>query len=337
MWWTRARPGAAASGKASGFLALDWSAGTPLDALSRASFAMHRELAAELGPERIGYRPMDALMVAAADEEDLARYRRLPSPDWLDGNVAAHEVIGTPATTAQVSPLAFTTALIEAAVERGATLATGVVDGLALDGPAGAVSGVSIDGRTRPAEAVVLALGPWTSQAQRWLALPQVLGTRMASVTLRAEAPAQAVFSFNREGRRGEYRLYPRPDGTVYVTGHREHGSLPDDPDEIAPTDAACDMLRRVAGVHASRLRGAQPAGRSACVRPLTVNGLPLIGPVPGASGAYLATAHASWGILSAPATGRMIARDLEGGSLPRRGAVRRLRLPAGRVVSPAG
>jgi glycine/D-amino acid oxidase-like deaminating enzyme len=76
----RARPGAAASGKGSGFLALDWSAGTPLDALSRASFAMHRELAAQLGAERIGYRPMDALIVAAADDEDLQRYRRLPAP-----------------------------------------------------------------------------------------------------------------------------------------------------------------------------------------------------------------------------------------------------------------
>ncbi|HSJ72710.1 MAG TPA: FAD-dependent oxidoreductase, partial [Miltoncostaeaceae bacterium] len=33
----RARPGAAASGRAAGFLALDWLAGTPLDELARAS------------------------------------------------------------------------------------------------------------------------------------------------------------------------------------------------------------------------------------------------------------------------------------------------------------
>src|SRR5262245_31437769 len=99
----RARPAAAASGKAAGFLALDWNAGTPLDDLARASFALHREIAEELGPERLGYRPMAALMTAAADEADLERYRRLPNPDWLDGNVVAHEVIGGPETTAQVN------------------------------------------------------------------------------------------------------------------------------------------------------------------------------------------------------------------------------------------
>jgi glycine/D-amino acid oxidase-like deaminating enzyme len=35
---------AAASGKAGGFLALDWYAGTPLDALARRSFALHAAL-----------------------------------------------------------------------------------------------------------------------------------------------------------------------------------------------------------------------------------------------------------------------------------------------------
>jgi hypothetical protein len=42
---------------------------------------------------------------------------------------------------------------------------------------------------------VVLALGPWTSRAQRWVALPQVLGTRWAGLLLAADLPAQAAFS----------------------------------------------------------------------------------------------------------------------------------------------
>ena len=71
----------------------------------RASFALHAEIAEELGAERIGYRPMDALMTAAADEGSVEPYRRLESPAWLDGNVAVHEVIGDTATTAQVNPL----------------------------------------------------------------------------------------------------------------------------------------------------------------------------------------------------------------------------------------
>jgi glycine/D-amino acid oxidase-like deaminating enzyme len=40
----RAEVAAAASGKARGFLALDWCAGTPLDALARRSFQLHAAL-----------------------------------------------------------------------------------------------------------------------------------------------------------------------------------------------------------------------------------------------------------------------------------------------------
>lgn len=331
----RARPAAASSGKAAGFLALDWNAGTPLDELARASFGLHRELAEELGADRLGYRPMDALMTAATDEGDLERYRRLPNPAWLDGNAVAHEVIGGHATTAQVNPRQFTEAMLASAVERGAELVTGVVDGVGLSDD-GAVREVSVDGVARPADVVVLALGPWTSQAQRWMALPQVFGTKSASIVLAAEAPAQAVFSeyVGRDRGRMTVEIYPRAGGAVYVSGHPEHGPLPDDPDEIAPSDAACAELHRVAGVHSSLLRDAEVVGRTACYRPLTVDGVPLIGPVPGVAGAYLATGHASWGILNAPATGRMVSEMiLDGASTSIDASPFALtRLPAGRM-----
>ncbi len=45
-----------------------------------------------------------------------------------------------------------------------------------------------------------------------------------------------------------------------------------------------------------------------ACYRPVTADGLPLIGAVPGARGAYVATGHSVWGILNAPATGEAMA-----------------------------
>ena len=40
----------------------------------------------------------------------------------------------------------------------------------------------------------------------------------------------------------------------------------------------------------------------------MTRDGLPLIGPVAGVEGAYLATGHSVWGILNAPATGEAVA-----------------------------
>ncbi len=47
---------------------------------------------------------------------------------------------------------------------------------------------------------------------------------------------------------------------------------------------------------------------RQACFRPVTRDGLPLIGRIPGVEGAYVATGHSVWGILNAPATGEAIA-----------------------------
>jgi glycine/D-amino acid oxidase-like deaminating enzyme len=50
--------------------------------------------------------------------------------------------------------------------------------------------------------------------------------------------------------------------------------------------------------------------GLSACrrYRPVTGDGLPLIGAVPGTRGAYVATGHGVWDILNAPATGEAMA-----------------------------
>lgn len=310
----RARPGAAASGKAAGFLALDWNDGNPIGELARLSFRLHRELAQQL-PD-VGYRNVETLLVAGMDAGPVEANRRHPNPDWLDGNVAVHSVVGTAETTAQVDPLRLTRALADRAVANGATLLTGTVDGLERDA-AGAARGVLVDGILLPADVVVLALGPWTRHAAAWVPLPEIHGLKGASITLAADVPAQMIFSdfLARDGRRREPEIYPRADGEVYVNGYPEHDPLPDDPDEIHPSDAGCAELHRIAGVHSSILAAATVTARRACYRPVTVDGTPIIGPVPTAPGVFVATGHGPWGILNAPATGLLVAEMiLDGG-----------------------
>lgn len=305
----RARPGAAASGRAGGFLALDWNDDGPVGALARESFGLHAQFAARFG-SAIGYRPIETVLVAGQDEGSVDDYRRIASPAWLDGNVAVHSVIGTTETTAQVNPLQLTRTLIDTAAANGATLVTGAIGGLDLGGPGGSVRGVDIDGALVPADVVVLALGPWTMRARAWLPLPKVYGLKGASITLAADLPAQAVFGDfrTRDGLQMAPEIYPRPDGEVYVNGFPQDEPLPDDPDEITPSDEAVAELHRIAGAHSSILAGAPITARNACYRPIADDGIPLIGPVPGAPGVYVATGHGSWGILTAPATGRMVA-----------------------------
>jgi glycine/D-amino acid oxidase-like deaminating enzyme len=55
-------------------------------------------------------------------------------------------------------------------------------------------------------------------------------------------------------------------------------------------------------------LASVKTVAQQACYRPVTRDGLPLIGRVPGIEGAYVATGHSVWGILNAPATGEAMA-----------------------------
>src|SRR4051812_39249326 len=108
----RAALACAASGKAGGFLALDWCDGTPLEALARRSFALHAELAERIGGEW-GYRPLTTyggLVSAQTRHGDRAHETR-----WVSDHVTLTQKLGSPRTTAQVHPGQFTAALMRAA------------------------------------------------------------------------------------------------------------------------------------------------------------------------------------------------------------------------------
>jgi glycine/D-amino acid oxidase-like deaminating enzyme len=77
----RAEVAVAASGKAGGFLALDWCASGPLDALARHSFELHARLAGELEGDW-GYRRMTAYSGFVVADRD-ARRRERAKLDWL--------------------------------------------------------------------------------------------------------------------------------------------------------------------------------------------------------------------------------------------------------------
>jgi glycine/D-amino acid oxidase-like deaminating enzyme len=62
-------------------------------------------------------------------------------------------------------------------------------------------------------------------------------------------------------------------------------------------------------------LAAARITRRQACYRPVTDDGLPLIGRVPGITGAYVATGHGPWGMLNAPATGLALAELITDGA----------------------
>ena len=311
----RTSVGCGASGKSGGFLALDWCDDSPLGPLARASFALHAKLAGELGTD-YGYRRMDTFMMAAREHGGVPGGHRLAPPAWIDGAGVMRAELGSTETTAQVHPAQFTTALIEGARGHGAVLRIGVVEDLVQRD--GIARGVRIDGETLDADAVVLAMGPWTGRLATRCRLPRIHGLKGYSVTVEApDVPAHALFLDYRtaDGRQLEPEIFPRPDGTVYVCGMRDHQPLPESAEGVEVSEAACDVLAGALFRVSTALRGARITRRQACYRPVTDDGLPLIGRVPGVRGAYAATGHGPWGMLNAPATGLALAELITDGA----------------------
>jgi glycine/D-amino acid oxidase-like deaminating enzyme len=95
---------AAASGKAGGFLALDWCAGTPLDTLARRSFGLHAALSNEIAGDW-GYRRMTAYSGSVVPGRHGRRHERAELP-WLSNGVIIDSRLSTTETTAIVHPRA---------------------------------------------------------------------------------------------------------------------------------------------------------------------------------------------------------------------------------------
>jgi glycine/D-amino acid oxidase-like deaminating enzyme len=176
---------------------------------------------------------------------------------------------------------------------------------------------VTVDGQALEADAVVLAMGPWTGRVEG-IALPRVHGLKGYSVTLAAAGvPAHALFMDYRtaDGRALEPEIIPRPDGTVYVCGMADRQPLPESADGVEVSESGCATLARAAGRVSAALAAAPVERRQACYRPVTDDGIPLIGRVPGAAGVHVATGHGPWGMLNAPGTGLALAELIVDGA----------------------
>ncbi|MBV7334388.1 FAD-binding oxidoreductase [Chloroflexi bacterium TSY] len=304
----------ASSGKSGGFLALDWCRGTPVDPLARRSFALHAELAATLAAELNldwGYRPIDTLSVIASQQRDFSRLARMTSPDWLGQMATVHSQIGNEQTTAQIDPAAFTRCMMTAAQIHGAQLRMGTVEGVTLSSDGKRITGLLVDGELLQADNVVIAMGPWSILACEWLPLPAVYGLKGHSLIFRFEPPDPYALFVELETEDGTIdtpEVVPRVDGTTYICGLSGTAPLPVDPAHVELESGATERLRSMATAFSPELGASEVLAAQACYRPITTDGVPLIGRVPDVEGAYVATGHSVWGMLNGPATGEAMA-----------------------------
>jgi glycine/D-amino acid oxidase-like deaminating enzyme len=169
------------------------------------------------------------------------------------------------------------------------------------------------------ADAVVIAMGPWSLQAAQWLRIPPVFGQQSPSLVYDtgSDVPAEALFLDHQEdgGNAVTIEVFPRADGSTHVTAFSDSAPLPLDPADVKPAPDAIARLQTICERLSPALRANRIIARQACFRPVTQDGLPLIGRVPGCEGAYIATGHSVWGILNAPATGEAMAELIADGA----------------------
>ena len=145
-------------------------------------------------------------------------------------------------------------------------------------------------------------MGPWSILAARWLPLPAVLGYKGHSLVFETGGaiPAEALFLEIRREASGEIvtpELFPvRADGTTWVCAISSVRPLPVDPAGVAADAGAHARLEALVSDTAA-LAAAPIKAWQACFRPVTEDGLPFIGAVPGVDGAYVATGHSVWGM----------------------------------------
>ena len=313
---------AAASGKGGGFLARDWGSG-PTVALHRVSFALHAELAVELGIE--SYRKMRVLSVDPGE-------RTVTTTDlcpWLDGQVSDSSLMDSEGG-AQVAPHELCSKLMEAAIRNGAILRIGEVHGIETDDVSGGgkrLRSVLIDGEAVAASQFVVCMGPWASLAQDWFGIPvPMTGIKSTSVVFKDGHDLEPFALFcGEDDRYGTHlEVYPRNSGEVYLcgVGGSEHVSGERlRAGEFLPGEVEADPARVEAATASfwemsQRFKGISPSTVQACMRPCPPDGLPYMGAVPGLKGAYISAGHNCWGILWAPVSGKAMSELLIDGSV---------------------
>lgn len=201
----------------------------------------------------------------------------------------------------------FTAALQTAAREAGVTISDGDVQEIRLDN--GAVSGVIADDASTDASAVVVAGGAWSPDFAADLGIQLPVAPQRGQIihldlgeTDTADWPIVGAF-------RNHY-LVPWPDGRVAAGATREDDTGFDPRTTAAGVREVLDEALRVA----PGLADATVAEIRVGLRPITPDGLPVLGPVPDVSGAYLATGHGSTGLTLGPYSGKLVATAVLGG-----------------------
>jgi len=311
--------GSHASGFSYGGLFPTMGAGIPGPVLAPAkrSAELHGRLAVEL-KELTGIdvqlRPVESITLAP-DGQELERLRA--DCEWQLSEGFDAEML-SPGDMARLEPLItddvagalvershqeldsyrYTLALATAVEKLGGTVRHGDATGLVRDGTR--VAGVrTASGDEIGAGAVVLATGPWGGRSEG-SGLPLLPVRPVKGEMLRLHFSGG---DFERRPVLGGFYVHRKQDGLVWAGTTEEEAGFDDNPSEGARNAITAGVLRI-----APSLENAAVSEHTACLRPVSEDGLPIVGPVRQADGLFVLNGAGKKGVLLSPVLAEMLA-----------------------------
>ena len=286
-------------------------------------------------PRRAGYQRCGMLVVAVDGEEERAfeafapraieRQRAAQDTAESDamreiGSAEARDLFPPLASVrralwnprgARVDGREITSALHEAALARGVQRAHGSVERILIEAVgerARRVTGVIADDERHDAPAVIVAGGAWTPALASALGVPVPVAPQRGQIAHLALAGADSGRWPMVSGFRDHY-MVAWPGGRVAAGATRETGSGFDPRTTAAGVREVLDEALRLApGLAPATLLEVRVG-----LRPLSADGLPILGAVPGYAGLWLATGHGPAGLTLGPLSGKMVAEAAMG------------------------
>ena len=179
-------------------------------------------------------------------------------------------------------------AVAQAAEKYGATILQRRVTGL-LGGNGGSCRGVTLESGELEGGAVVLAGGPWVGEMSAWCGV-NIPVRPLKGQIIRLQLPDNPmVASLNYAG---SYAA-SKPDGLIWAGTTEEEAGFDEEITNAGRDKVMADLLQM-----APSLAEAELVQQTACLRPLSADGMPIVGSIPGWENLYLATGGGRKGIL---------------------------------------
>ncbi len=240
----------------------------------------------------------DAFEAQLLEPKDVMEWDLRVAPDVIRGVHARGN--------AALDSYKYTLALVQAGEKLGVTVRSGTVRG--LERTNGRVTGVLLGEGVLSCDAVVVAMGPWSREAEAWLDTTIPVDPLKGEI-LRVELPDRRL-SPDLSGAAGSF--HPKPDGQVFCGSTEAWQGFDREPSDAARQNITTDSVRLMPDMAQARL-----ILHTACLRPVTADWLPIIGLAPGHENVYLATGAGKKGVLLSPGIGKAVADLISHGETP--------------------